>query len=260
MGTAISIGYVCYKRATGAEVWDAATGRSKIVDLGRWFPRPFSAGGILAGRGDEAWIMPRGWARIVRYRNGQFEAVPDLERPIQNAFVAPSGQLHASDGEVIHRLEQDGWKPVARLADLTGLSTLAMDASGALWAGSGPGARIYRLRERGVTNLPPAGACTTPFVFFYELPFRDANARFSATRKSVAGFSGASQLELVDIISYGVRNLGARVPNRTQADALIAHLRATVKDADPRFLCFDSRSGHKIDLAKGLPDLQHDGE
>lgn len=260
-GTAISVGEVCARRAPGAEVWDSKTGRSKVVDLGRWFSRPFRAQTILAGRDDEAWIIPEGWSRIVHFRDGHFDTVPDLERPIVNTFVGVRGELHASDGEVIYRLEQDAWTPVGRLEVPDRPFIMAMDASGAVWAGSGgSNARVFRLRERGLGVVSQAPVCATPFVFLYELPFRDANVRFPATRKSLASFPGASQVELVELLDWRARHLGARVVSRAQGDALVAHLRDTMKDIDPRFLCFDSRTGQKVDMSTGPEDRQHEGD
>jgi hypothetical protein len=85
-GTLISLGTLCDKRGPAAEVWDK-DGKTRIVDLGRWWKKRDYRARLLKGEGDALWAVNGGWTAIVlRYEDGAFSALPELERPAPRAL------------------------------------------------------------------------------------------------------------------------------------------------------------------------------
>jgi hypothetical protein len=239
-GTLVSIGRLCSARGYAAEIWPPEGGRSRIVDLARFWPK---SGGlfpyIARGAGDELFVFAPGREPIVRYRNGTFEALPALPRPARNVFVSADGRLlHASDGRTIRRLQDGAWKVVARLAWPATFQTMAIH-EGAIWGGSGDG--VYKLVE---TQVPPLDdSCTSPFVYLYDVSPKNAkDYSFPETRKALASFADAPDITLVDFWEEDVRRLGVRVRSRTQGEALIRHVRSTMKDEDPVAMCYEPKN------------------
>jgi hypothetical protein len=242
-GTLVSIGTLCDKRAPAAEVWDR-TGKSRVVDLGHWWKKVSYRPRLLKGNGDELWAFSEAWSVVLHYRNGEFEQVPDLGRPIRNVFVSPRGQLHVSDGRTIHRQEDGKWIPIAHLATPATFHAMAMDEKETIWAADGA---VEKLGE-APGAAPPEG-CATPFVYLYEVNPKNAkNFTFPGTQKSLSSFAEASALGLVEFEDGRARRLGVTVSSMAQGEALIAHLKDTMKDEEPRLLCYEPKAPRKIEL------------
>lgn len=246
-GTMVTVGrQTCAGRGAGAEVWDAH-GKSRIVDLGFWKGAYFPS--LLPGEGDELWAIPDPWSPVLHFREGAFEAAPDLGRPIRNQFVSSRGVLHASDGRTVYRLDAGGWTAVAVLPPGRAFAQMVMDEKDTIWASSASiqvddqdristsAAGIRRLRP-GPAAAPPAG-CATPFVYLYAASYSNGKTyTYPATRKALGSFPEAGALRFVEF-DDGRRRLGVVVASAEQGEALIAHLHRTMKDEDPRLFCFD---------------------
>ncbi len=249
-GTMVTVGKQdCAGRGVGAEVWDVH-GKSRLVDLGRFWKDAYRAS-LLPGEGDELWAISDPWRTVLHFREGAFEAVPDLGRPIWHAFVSSRGVLHASDGRTVYRLDAGGWTAVALLPPGRAFAQMVMDEKDTIWA-SFAGIRLnddqacnLGVTEDGIRRLrpgpaaaPPA-ACATPFVYLYVASHQNGKTyTYPATRKALESFPEAATLGLVEF-DDGRRRLGVTVTSMAQGAALIAHLRQTMKEEDPRLFCFD---------------------
>lgn len=240
-GTLLTIGRLCEKRGPVAEVWDGP-GASRIVDLSPWMKELAYFPKILRGVGEEAWILNDGkGGELLRFAGGAFTAAPRLDKPVKNAFVSPKGQLHASDGATIWRLDGARWLAVAKVDWPTTFRTMAIDHDGALWAGQGG---VYRLRE---TPATPMSDCKTPFVHLYDVsPKNEENATFPATQKALSTFPGVSELSLVEFREPTVRRLGVVVTSAAQGEAVVAHVVANMVDEHPRLVCYEPKKPRKI--------------
>jgi hypothetical protein len=242
-GSLVSIGTLCEKRGVAAEVWDK-NGKSRIIDLSRWWKKLNYKVTLLKGDGDELWAYSDRWAPVLHYRDGEFEAVPTLEWPIQAVFVSTRGVLHANDGTMLFRYEGGKWTPIGQLAKPDSISTIAMDEKGTIWVGG-----VYRLRPG-----PGAGgareACKTHFVHLYEVSWKNDNKfTYPATRKALSTFSEVADLGLVEFGERYDRRLGITVKSRTQGEAVMTHLKETMKDEAPMLTCFEpGKNARKIDM------------
>jgi hypothetical protein len=241
-GTLMSIGNLCEKRGAAAEVWDRA-GKSRILALGAWTKGDGSGARILPGTGDELWIFLEGASPLLRYHDGEITQLPRLEKPVRNVFVSASGQLHASDGATIHRYVDGAWTPVVRLTWPSRFATIAL-----------AGHRLWTASHGSVQQLRPSPSvafregCPTPFVYLYDVSWKnDARFTFPDTRKALSTFAEASDLGLVEF-QEGVRRLGVVVTSKAQGEAVIAHVKASMKDEDPQLLCYEPRAPRRIDL------------
>jgi hypothetical protein len=239
-GTLITFGNLCEREKTPvAEVWDQP-GKSRIVDLHElvkdigYFPE------VLTGKGDELWLATD---PVLHYRGGTFEALPALEQPFKNVFVSPDGKLHGVSGRTIHRYDDGKWTPVANLTWPMKLNTVAMDDKGTFWVSA---SGVARLREgRGVEF---ENGCTTPFVYLYDVDWRnDAKYTFPTTRKALSTFAEISDISLVEYYEGG-RRLGITVKSKEQGEAVIAHVKATMKDEHPELLCYAPKSPRGIEM------------
>ncbi|EYF06085.1 hypothetical protein [Chondromyces apiculatus] len=241
-GTLMIFGNLCVKRGPVAEVWDKP-GKSRIVDLGAWVKRMSSEPTILQGTGDELWVHVDAKEPILHYQSGTFSALPTLDKPVTKVFVSQQRQLHASDGQTIHRHEDGKWVPVAHFAWPMPLQNLVLD-QGTFWATSGG---VQRFREG--SSLAMHDGCATPFVFLYDVSDKNpADFTFPTTRKALATFPGAAELSLVEF-REGTRRLGVKVPSKEQGEALLAHAKTAMKDEAPRLLCYAPTKPRAIALA-----------
>ncbi len=109
-----------------------------------------------------------------------------------------------------------------------------MDENGTFWA-SLNGVRRFRPGPA----VPVPATCSTPFVLLYTVSAKnDAKFTYPTTRKALATFPEASALGLVELNDQGKR-LGVTVTSTAQGEALIASLRQSMPDEDPRLFCFD---------------------
>jgi hypothetical protein len=234
-GTLVTLGRLCEKRAPAAEVWDKA-GKSRFVDLGRWWKRVGWRARILEGKGDELWAFSDAWSRLLHFKDGNFEALPDLEHPVQALFVSARGELHVSDGRTVHRYDGKGWVPAAHLAERE-TGRMAMDEQGGFWSDG-----VFRLRPSAGATPPPAEPCAA-FVYLYEASYKNGpKFTYPETRKALASFPEANALGLVEMGASYDRRVGVTVASRAQGEALAAHLRANMKNEDPRVFCFDPKT------------------
>ncbi|EYF06086.1 hypothetical protein [Chondromyces apiculatus] len=246
-GTVMTLGTLCDKRGPVAEVWDKP-GKSRLVDLSPWVKKMSDRPRILPGTGDQLWIYTDETTPLLQYQNGTFSALPRLNNPILvNAFVSSQGQLHASDGLTIHRHEDGTWVPVARLAWPMQFWSIALH-DGTFWVSTGA---LQRLREG--KDVAFKEGCATPFVHLHVVSDKSpADLTFPATRKSLAAFPGAAEISLVEFYD-GYRRLGVKVTSKEQGEALMAHMKATMKttmkDEAPRLLCYAPAKPRVIDIA-----------
>jgi len=243
-GTVMSYGSLCQKRGPAMEVWDKATGKSRIVDLSGFAKDMGYRMKFLRAPGeDEAWVFAKDANLILHYVSDKFEALPTLERPFTDAFASQTGELYASDGWSIQRFEQGKWTLVAHLPFIYKSSSLAVD-KGQFWMSSA--SSVYKLKE-GPKVMYHEG-CATPFVFLYDVSLDNAkDFTFPSTRKALATFPGAAEISLMEFHEGG-RRLGIKVPSKEAGEAVIAHVKATMKDERPVLLCYEPREPRKIDL------------
>ena len=231
-GTLVSIGRLCDVRGPAAEVWDGA-GKSRFVDLSRFWKKLSWSPRLLAGSGDELFAYSDRWAPILRYAGGEVTALPDLERPVVDLFVSAAGVLHANDGATLHRWDGARWLPIGHLAVPDDFGSIAMDAEGTLWVTSGG---IHRLRPSPGAAAPAPPPCDL-LVHLYEVDDKNDKAfTFPSTRKALSTFSEA--ISLVEFSDAFRRHLAVPVSSKEQGAAVIAHLKAAMPDETPAVRCF----------------------
>ncbi len=248
-GTWISIGDLCEKRPPAAEVWDAS-GKSHVVDLAAFAKGVGHPSAILQGQGDEAWIHLGSGAPILHYQAGQITALPKVDAEV--AFLSPDGKLFAADERAVHRLDGERWTLVARIAWRPHfLGNMAVEGE-TFWATLGPWAARTAYRLRPGPDPAFKESCTTPFVYLYDVNLDNAKTfTFPATRKALSTFAEHDDLGLVEFVEAGSRRLGITVKSKAQGEAVIAHVKATMKDESPTLLCYAPSSPRRIDLQAG---------
>ncbi len=239
-GTLVTVGNLCGRsKSPVAEVWDQP-GRSRILPLDAWvkdigyFPK------LLTGKGDDLWL----WVHpILHYHDGQFEPLPMPDRPVSSLFVSASGKLHAVAGLSILRYDAGKWTPIAKLARPMTFSTIAMDDEDTLWVSSGGVARL-----KPVLGAVADETCKTPFVYLYEVSWKnEAKYTFPTTRKALSTFPAVSDIALEEYWDGG-RRLGVKVKSEAQAEAVLAHVKATMKDELPEVICYEPKTPRVIDM------------
>jgi hypothetical protein len=232
-GTLVTIGNLCEKRGATAEVWDK-DGKAHFVDLTRWWKRVRWFGKLIVGKGDDMWAMGDGWSPLLQLKDGDFEPLPQLDRPVQYAFASQRGELHASDGRTLFRFDSKAWVAVAHLPQ-PDPGPMIIDEQGTMWTGG-----VHRLRPDPDAK-PPEPVCEA-FVYLYEASDKNGpKFTYPGTRKALSSFPEAADLGLVEFGSNYSRTVGVTAKSRAQAEALAAHVRATMKDETPRVFCFDPR-------------------
>lgn len=243
-GTLVTVGDLCDRRKRpGAEIWDDIT-KSRIVELGdvikefNYFPQ------VLPGKGDELWISTE--RAILHYRDGKFESVPLPMHKVVSLFVSPEGKLHGISKRQLMRFDDSKWTAIARLPRGLAPSTITMDEKGTIWIGHGG---ISKLRE-ATTDIPDQ-PCPTPFVYLYDVSWKNENKyTFPSTRKALSTFPDVAKIKLMEYKDWG-RKLGAQVESEAQGEAIMAHIKATMKDEFPELLCFSPQNPRVIDINGG---------
>ncbi|MFO0759056.1 MAG: hypothetical protein U0359_21370 [Byssovorax sp.] len=237
-GTLVTVGTLCEREnEPAAEVWDAP-GKSRVIplkdmisDIG-YFPD------LLRGKGDVLWLYSN---PVLQYEGGQFTPLPRLERPIRNLFVSPEGKLHGISGRAIVRLDEGKWTTIANLAYPTSFRSIAMDEQGTIWVG---GNGVERLRPSADADIE--NGCKTPFVYLYDVSWKnDAKYTYPTTRKALSTFPEVASIKLVEYWE-GRRSLGVEVKSKEQGEAVIAHVKANMKDEHPELTCFSPKRNVRV--------------
>lgn len=243
-GTLFSIGQLCDEKPA-AEVWAKDSETPRIIELDGLVKKMAYSVTFLQGPGDEVWVDVGEKQPILAWRRDRFEALPLPPRPVQLAFVSTEGQLHLAMEDAIVRLEGDRWTEVAKLVWPSDFQSLAVEG-GVFWATTG-----YKLHKLEKGEPAAAGeGCKTPFVHLYDVSgISEPKFTFPTTRKALATFAPLEGVELVDF-EAGRRRLGAIVPSWAVAEALAAHVRTTMKDENPRVVCFEPKKPRKIPISR----------
>src|SRR5262249_4294818 len=111
---------------------------------------------------------------------------------------------------------------------------------------------VYRLRPAPKDDAPPLEeGCATPFVYLYDVSSKNAkDFTFPSTRKALSTFAGAGEIGLVESTDGG-RRLRSTVTRKAQGEAVIAHLKETMKDEEPQLYCYEPKAARKIELRAG---------
>lgn len=241
-GTVILVGMLCGKRPA-AEVWDKE-GKSKIHDLSAWLKETSYDTVLLHGKGDVSWIANAGSSPIVEHRGGQFAPLPVLPN-LTSAFVSSDRVLHAVDGQSIYRYANGAFTKVADVV-WPDRHMQIEEWGGTFYAALG--GTLHRLEP--ADPITYAEGCKKPFVYLYDVsPKSELNYSFPTTRKALATFDKVADIQLVEF-QEGVRRLGIQVPDAKTGEAVIAHVRASMKDESPVLLCYEPKTPRIIDMKK----------
>ncbi|MDI1475613.1 hypothetical protein [Polyangium sp. y55x31] len=244
-GVLVAVGQLCHSRGPTLEVWEENATKSRFIDvkplvkdLGYW-PK------LLGGK-DEVWLYSGKNNPILELKGGALTALPRTEAPPTLAFVSTSGVLHVVAGPSLERWEDGKWVEIARLSWPTLFRTMVVDGE-AMWA-SAEG-KVYKLREGKGWSF--GDDCKTPVVYLYDVsPGNANNFTFPGTRKALATFPGVADIRLVEIREGG-RRLGVEVKSQEQGEALITHVRATMKDENPILICHAPNKPRVIEINDG---------
>jgi hypothetical protein len=241
-GVLLSLGSLCSKRPA-VEIWDK-DGPSRIVDLAKQLPEKVDLEAVLRGKGEELFVVAGSRNPVLRFDGNGLQPLPRLDKPLRNVAVSQQGQLYASDGEVIRKLDEGVWTPVARLGWPVRFEGMAIDGD-TIWVGSA--GATWTLKEGGGVTYEEG--CAAPFVYLYDVsPKNDAKFTYPATQKALSTFPDVASLTLIEVLEAGVRRLGISVTSKAQGEAVVAHIRANMKDEDPKLLCYEPKGGRKIPL------------
>lgn len=243
-GTLVTIGDLCDKRKRpGAEIWETPA-KSRIVELGDllkefdYFPK------IVEGKGDELWVRFK--SGLLHYRDGKFESIPAPMHKLSSLFVSPDGKFHGISKRQLMRFDDGKWTPIARLPRGLEPDKIAMDEKGTIWIDHNGISKLLEA-EQDIADEP----CPTPFVYLYEVSWKNENKyTFPTTRKALASFPDVAKIKLIEYNDWG-RKLGVQVESEAQAEALITHIKATMKDELPELLCTEPKHPRIIEINDG---------
>ncbi len=242
-GELVALGRLCEDRAVALEVWDTA-GKPRIIPIEGWK----SAYGVelLPDGGESLFLFAGSGDTLLRYRDGKLSPVPSPGRSISRFFVSDQGQPHALVERTILRLDGEQWTPVVRLPWEESFRSLFL-RDGVFW-GHGAGG-IFRLKPSESVEMKEG--CTTPFVYLYRVSEKnDRKFTFPSTRKALSSFAEVEQLTLVEFHEAGGWRLGLKTASKEQAEAVVAHLRSTMKDEKPELRCYEPRNPRVIPVKK----------
>lgn len=250
-GTMLAFGSLCYTRGNAVEVWPAGANGSRIVDVSKWVKGETYRARIFRAPGeDRAWISGNGTSPVLEYRAGEITALPTLKRGRKDTFLSQEKELYANDGQALYRLDENAaskpeWKLVAHLDWETDFDSIQA-SQGVFW-GTKHG-KLYKLSPG--KSLAHDEGCETPFVFLYDIsPKALPKYTFPTTRKALKSFDGVGDISLVEFNEHG-RRLGLKVPSAAVGERVIAHVRATMKDEQPKLLCYTPENPRVIEIAK----------
>lgn len=238
-GTLISVGDFCLDELPALEVWGPTDTKSKIIKIGKKSSKYFRS--VVAAGPESAWLIPES-GDILFYDKGEVSSLPVLEKR-GHAWVGDDKILYATSETGVHKYVDKAWQLVGHLSWDLSLST-AVTHAGAIWVGSA--GTVYRL-EPG-TSTAFTDECKTPFVMMYDVaPQSEPKFMFPTTRKALSTFKELADIELLEFVE-GRRRLGIRVPSRAVGDAVIAHVKANMKDEKPRLICYAPTTKRVIPL------------
>ncbi len=243
-GNLVTVGDLCDDRKKpAAEIWDGPH-KSHIVELGHLLPEFNYFPQILVGKGDEFWVESHG---ILHYLDGKFEMLPLPTHALKGLFVSASGKLHGVANRELVRYDDGKWTPIANVLRDAKSYRMSMDEAGTIWV-SYDG--ITKLRE--AQGNEGDALCTTPFVYLYDVSWRNENKfTFPSTRKALATFPDVAKIKLMEYHDYRGRRLGIQVESEAQAEAVMKHIKANMKDEFPEFICYWPQNPRVIDINGG---------
>ncbi|MDI1444035.1 hypothetical protein [Polyangium sp. 6x1] len=244
-GVLVAVGQMCNTRGPALEVWEENAPKSRFIDvkplvkdIGYW-PQ------LLGGK-EEVWLYAGKNNPILQLKGGELTALPRTEAPPTLAFVSTSGVLHVVAGPSLERWEGGKWVEIGKLSWPRMFRTVVLDGD-AMWA-SAEG-KVFRVREGKGWSF--GDDCKTPFVYLYDVsPGNANNFTFPGTRKALATFPGVADIRLVEIHEGG-RRLGVVVKSQEQGEALITHVRTTMKDENPMLICHAPTKPRVIEINDG---------
>jgi hypothetical protein len=244
-GTVLAFGALCDKDSA-VEMWAAGGGNKPRIVKPPGGLRSYG-NDLLRGPGDVLWIANGEDKRILEYRDGNFSQLPALpsDKKLVRALVDDAGTLHATDGGVIYRFEGGAWKTAATLVWSSDLSHLVI-RDGTYW-GVSLGKLVKLVPGKSIAY---ADGCKTPFVELYDVsPKAEPTYKFPTTTKALSTFADIEKVGLVEYYE-GRRRLGITVPSKELGDAVIAHVKANMKDEDPKLLCYEPKKPRSIEVTK----------
>jgi hypothetical protein len=245
-GTMVSLGKICDsdQRGTAIEVWKVGENSSKIVSL-KDTEGAKDLSRALGGPGDVVWLV--GGNVVLQLEAEKVTPLPPVPGKKPSVFLSSERVLHAGDGQSIHRFEGGAWRKVADLQWSFPPGQLAI-GGGETWAIADR--KLHRLQP--APSLALAEGCATPFVWLYDVAaISEPSFTFPTTRKALSSFDQVDQLTLIDF-QQGVRRLGLTVPSREVGEAVIAHLKTTMKDEQPRLICHAPKGGRTLPIGKAV--------
>jgi hypothetical protein len=125
--------------------------------------------------------------------------------------------------------------------------TVAMDADGVIWVSHGKG--VARLHEQSGADVE--GSCATPFVYLYEVSWKnEPKYTYPTTRKALSTFPEVADITLMEYWE-GARILGIKVKSKEQGEAVMAHVRANMKNEHPELICYAPKKPRVIEMKPG---------
>jgi len=234
-GMLVSAGTYCKTEGPAVEVWAPDETKGKIVPLDEHLAKDARFEAVVPYGADGVLLMPWRSNKILLYKQGAVSVFAELDG-YDSSFVTAKGQVFVNDGKQILELSPGQKTVVGTLAWPAGFRNM-VHHGGEFWASAGG---VYKLVPgKGVAFSPD---CKTPFVMLYDVkPDVEPTFTFPATRKALGSFAQAKDIQLVEFIE-GRRRLGVVVPSREVGDAVIAHVKANMKDEDPKLLCYAPKS------------------
>lgn len=247
-GTVVLMGAHCANEKPAAEVWSKDGKSSRIIDLTKWWYAPYSME-LLPGKGDDMWAISELWSPLLRLREGTFEPLPPLFRPVNAIFASAKGQLHAVDAQMIYRLEGEKWSPVGAFAPGASYSSFAMDESDTIWASGSGGVVRLRPDPSATVPAPSPDKCSTPFVYLYRSAWQNSkDFAYPSTAKALSTFPDVASITFVELGDGYYRYVGVQTATWAQGEALVTHIRATMPDEKPALFCHEPKVTRKIDI------------
>ncbi len=235
-GMLVSAGAHCDGDKPALEVWPPNEKKPSIVKLDAWLDEQARFDAVEPVGADAVWLLPYRGTKILELRGDKVTVVHDIEG-YDKGQMGADDTLYVSDKRNLWEVRGAERKIVAKLAWPTHLHAIVRH-EGTFWVrvlGS-----VYRL----VPGKDPEvlDECKTPFVHLYDVKVDVLpDFTFPATRKALSSFSGAKEVSLVEFVE-GARRLGVVVPSREVGEAVVAHVKATMKDEQPRLVCYEPKS------------------